>query len=377
MHKYKFNSRKWASETGHLTPMEECAYRLLVDLYYECEGPIPSDPEVLARKIRMAGHEDVVSSVLSEFFFLEATQSHSDDPTGTNIAPDQNERTVGALKLVYRHFGCDDKIAKELGKAKTAKIHALCEKVAKHRVNTACPSESVDYNKVYDNLTSINLTSNNLTALDNLKHNIYIYKSKVLDRRGVGEVVGEGEEKTFFGKFAENAPSPVDNFSEPVDNSKNANGIIDIYTIDMFGDSDANGDNSNIRANDSSEKYLRAAITVPDEPVKNTSSSNNRSANEKNGKRLPEDWSPSEEEILFCKTARPELDWREVVERFRDYWISQPGARGRKINWTATWRNWVRNEGPVRPKRGAASGAERGLQQGVDYRAGVSDDGSF
>lgn len=64
--------------------------------------------------------------------------------------------------------------------------------------------------------------------------------------------------------------------------------------------------------------------------------------------RLPADWMPTDEQIEFLKTERPELNLNMVAERFRDYWISQPGAKGRKVNWTATWRNWVRNESAPR-----------------------------
>lgn len=62
------------------------------------------------------------------------------------------------------------------------------------------------------------------------------------------------------------------------------------------------------------------------------------------GSRLPADWFPSESEIQFCKTERPDLDPAKTADRFRDYWIAQPGAKGVKLDWTATWRNWVRNE---------------------------------
>jgi hypothetical protein len=36
-------------------------------------------------------------------------------------------------------------------------------------------------------------------------------------------------------------------------------------------------------------------------------------------------------------------------EKFRDYWIAQPGQKGVKLDWDATWRNWCRNAktGPV------------------------------
>ena len=62
------------------------------------------------------------------------------------------------------------------------------------------------------------------------------------------------------------------------------------------------------------------------------------------GSRLPADWNPSDVDKQFCKTERPDLDPTKTADRFRDYWIAQPGAKGVKLDWTATWRNWVRNE---------------------------------
>jgi hypothetical protein len=33
---------------------------------------------------------------------------------------------------------------------------------------------------------------------------------------------------------------------------------------------------------------------------------------------------------------------KRVFDEFRDYWIAVPGAKGVKLDWIATWRNWVR-----------------------------------
>jgi hypothetical protein len=71
--------------------------------------------------------------------------------------------------------------------------------------------------------------------------------------------------------------------------------------------------------------------------------------------RLPADWEPSAEEVAFCVAERPDLIASEVAMRFRDYWIAQPGAKGRKTDWPATWRNWVRNE-RVKPAARASPG---------------------
>ena len=60
--------------------------------------------------------------------------------------------------------------------------------------------------------------------------------------------------------------------------------------------------------------------------------------------RLPANWNPSLPDIAFCTTERPELRPDDVGDRFKDYWLAQPGVKGRKTDWAATWRNWVRNE---------------------------------
>lgn len=54
---------------------------------------------------------------------------------------------------------------------------------------------------------------------------------------------------------------------------------------------------------------------------------------------LPEDWRS------YCKTERPELNPDRVFLDFRDYWIAKPGKDGRKADWQATWRGWVRRQG--------------------------------
>ena len=33
-----------------------------------------------------------------------------------------------------------------------------------------------------------------------------------------------------------------------------------------------------------------------------------------------------------------------IAAKFKDHWLSKPGAAGVKANWLATWRNWIREE---------------------------------
>lgn len=59
--------------------------------------------------------------------------------------------------------------------------------------------------------------------------------------------------------------------------------------------------------------------------------------------RLPSSWELPEDLRRWAKEARPELNPDAVASDFRDYWIAVPGTKGTKLDWSATWRKWVRN----------------------------------
>jgi len=85
-----------------------------------------------------------------------------------------------------------------------------------------------------------------------------------------------------------------------------------------------------------------------------------------NGSRLPADWSMPDEWAEFCKTERPDLIPSEVACRFADYWHGVAGAKGRKADWLATWRNWVRAE--KKTPVGASGGLETAYQRSMRER---------
>lgn len=60
--------------------------------------------------------------------------------------------------------------------------------------------------------------------------------------------------------------------------------------------------------------------------------------------RLPQDWKATDRMLAFCESERPDLNPQEIEATFRDYWISIPGQKGRRTDWEATWRNWVRSQ---------------------------------
>lgn len=71
------------------------------------------------------------------------------------------------------------------------------------------------------------------------------------------------------------------------------------------------------------------------------------------GTRLPADWKPTAELEAWARSARPDLDLQAVLDRFRDFFAAAPSQRGVKLDWPATYRNWVRKEDPPRGARPA------------------------
>ena len=79
------------------------------------------------------------------------------------------------------------------------------------------------------------------------------------------------------------------------------------------------------------------------------------------GTRLPVNWTLPEDWADWATANVPHIDVDAEAAKFLDYWIAQPGSRGRKADWAATWRNWVR-----RSNGGTHGGARRRAGSGLE-----------
>ena len=64
----------------------------------------------------------------------------------------------------------------------------------------------------------------------------------------------------------------------------------------------------------------------------------------KRGTRLAQDWVLPPLWKEWATRVRPTLNIDETAESFKDFWHSKAGASAVKLDWHATWRNWVRNQ---------------------------------
>ena len=109
------------------------------------------------------------------------------------------------------------------------------------------------------------------------------------------------------------------------------------------------------------DTYIKT-LRTQDVPIMSTSSTHDATNNHKpitinhkpikenkRGSRLPQDWFLTKAMGDWATQERPDLDVRQVAEQFKDYWAAQAGQKGVKLDWDATWRNWIRNTKAVKP----------------------------
>jgi uncharacterized protein YdaU (DUF1376 family) len=110
------------------------------------------------------------------------------------------------------------------------------------------------------------------------------------------------------------------------------------------------------------DTYIKT-LRTQDVPIMSTSSIHDATTNHKpltinhkpikekqqRGSRLAQDWFLSKSMGDWATQERPDVDVRQVAEQFKDYWVAQAGQKGVKLDWDATWRNWIRNTKAVKP----------------------------
>jgi hypothetical protein len=80
--------------------------------------------------------------------------------------------------------------------------------------------------------------------------------------------------------------------------------------------------------------------------VTNVTTTEEKSLPRKRGQRLQPDWIPSEATRAEMATQCPLVDLHAEHVKFIDHWIAKTGRDATKLDWDATWRNWIRNARP-------------------------------
>lgn len=111
---------------------------------------------------------------------------------------------------------------------------------------------------------------------------------------------------------------------------------------------------SPVHEQDKPDESTEVARLIPDSPSLIPDSPKPQRADARSAKsrgtRLPSQWRPDAELIAWAKAERADIILPTEIAKFSDYWTAKPGQQGVKLDWSATFRNWIRSvrEGPPR-----------------------------
>jgi hypothetical protein len=101
----------------------------------------------------------------------------------------------------------------------------------------------------------------------------------------------------------------------------------------------------------------------------------------KRGTRIPDDFAVTPEMVAWARERVPHVDGRLETEKFVNHWRAKPGREATKLDWVATWRNWMLNAASRSPARASPNGnglVERnGLKLRPDTAARLDDNARF
>ena len=91
------------------------------------------------------------------------------------------------------------------------------------------------------------------------------------------------------------------------------------------------------------------------------------------GTRLAAEWRPNERDWIDANNLLGSHQAENELAKFRDHWPAQPGKNAVKLDWDATWRNWVRRAAerlPINSQGGASAFAasEPTVDMGGEFR---------
>ena len=158
---YKFNISDYNAHTGHLEPLEDLAYRRMLDWLYLHEKPLPKSVDEIARFICMRPHCECIANVLHEFFIEDEDgyfnercnkelQEYSDKCKTNKKAADARWKKEKAKKRNKINKLDDDANALQVDSERNAKQETLNIKQEPITIKEKKPSQSeIDIDDIF------------------------------------------------------------------------------------------------------------------------------------------------------------------------------------------------------------------------------------
>lgn len=88
------------------------------------------------------------------------------------------------------------------------------------------------------------------------------------------------------------------------------------------------------------------------------------------GARIPDDFAPDAAMRAWAQAKVPNVNLARETEKFCNYWRAKGGREARKLDWPATWRNWMLNADDSLQRTNGRAMSDR--EQSMSFLASVA-----
>jgi len=122
---------------------------------------------------------------------------------------------------------------------------------------------------------------------------------------------------------------------------------------------------NNSRTFGGTSEEVRVTPTQPDpsHPVPTDQTPPNGGVPRKRASRIAEDFEVTPAMRQWAAVKKPEIDLSLETEKFINFWVAKSGKDATKLDWPATWRNWILNAKPPQGQR--MDHSARGIAKGT------------
>lgn len=197
-------------------------------------------------------------------------------------------------------------------------------------------------------------------ATDYKTNYLFIYcltQANHIDKKWHGKEIKRGQFVTSYPKLAQQTGLSIQNVRTSLTKLKltrnltcKASNKYQIITITNYEEYQCTNRQTNRQLTDNQHSTNIQLTSTKKEKnkknEKNIEGVSTKAPPQKRGTRLNDDWWIPDE---WGEWAVQEFSWSidkvvAVAEKFKDHWLSVPGAKGVKLDWLATWRNWCRRD---------------------------------
>jgi uncharacterized protein YdaU (DUF1376 family) len=360
MHYFNFHIGNYLEDAEHLSWLQDAAYFRLIRKYMSAEAPLPADIAECRRLARAqtSKEREAVEIVLKEFFTLEEDGWHNEwcdkEVEAYQDRLDASDKKVGGEKArLQRSREAKKELFAQLRalgitpkwNAKSEQLRSML-RMAQRRVTTPVSepvSPPLDTTPATDLLRTCYAPATTIFTNEPLTNNQEPEREREEERENVDAVASPALDPAI-------SDSSIDDHDDEDYDIPSVTDLVGTLGFDILDIPEVQSTATPVVSE--KDQATSTATSEPSEESPDYAPAAKAAASAR-ATRIPENWRMSDADKAFAAKNMPHWSSEQIRragEDFFDYYSSIGGEKARRVDWTATFRSWIRKAPNYEPK---------------------------